>query len=991
MVCVVRLANTACTRIIGHPRYPSVFRSVIWPNNAPKNRPSTRNHVIHLQLLGSLDIRDEDGVQLRPVLAQPKRLALLAYLALGGGQLRQRDVVLALLWPELDTARARAALRQALHHLRRLLGDGAIIGEGNSVAIDPAVVLCDACDFASDLKAGRDAAALARYGGDLLAGLHVSEASAEWESWLDGERSRLRDLALDAASRLAADARAAGDKPSLVAHLRRACQISPDDEQRARALIVALVDLGDTGAALRARDVFARRLKREFDAELSPEMAALIGTIRPVSASGPVIASPTLDAGRTLPVESDSPTATVVPSETAPPGRRWRRVLAASIGAMALIGPIVAWQWWRAPDPTVLAVGLIRDHTNAPELSAAVGELLATDLARAAGSRVISTPRMYELLAQVDSAGGERRQLGRAARAAGAHEFIEGALYRDSGGLRLELERVNLVTGRAVNVRSIRGADPFALAERATESILGTLHLARATGNLRDVVAQSPMALRFYQEGMRALSQNDRVAAKRFFAAAVGEDSSFAMATFELAMQDPQVGPLHLRALHLAAGTSDRERLIIQSTLAHLLDDPGSLAFAETLSVRYPTEPEGPLMLGRAFMQEGRFTDAIAPLRRVIVMDSASLRSSDSCRACDAYGEIVSAYISMDSLSAAERVAREYLRVQPARPGVRYPLVNVLQAQSRFDEARSVISEIENMTKTPLGEYTTRAELLVREGRLNEAEAYLLRVIEATTGDDRANARWTYTILLRTQGRYREALVVADDLRARDAAPPAPAAQKYWSGGMRAMILHDMGRFSAVIALRDSARRVPFGFTASRQARSAVSELGHIAAALAAQGDTAALAANAEQSERLGRLTGYAMHQRMFHYVRGLRLGLLGMHAEAVTELRQSIYTHVGGFVRGSYELGRELIADGRSREAASVLTAALRGPVGAGGIAVSRPQLELLLARAKELSADTVAAVAGYARAVAAWERADPSVAPLRAEGMARIRALTR
>lgn len=953
--------------------------------------------MIYLRLLGSVDLRDDLGVPLRSVVAQPKRLAVLAYLALGNGRARRRDLILATLWPELDTARARAALRQALHHLRRELGDGALRIRGEELAVDPAVLRCDVCELVEHARAGHDAATLAAYGGPLLDGVHVSDASTEWDSWLEAERSRLRDLALGAARRLIAVAHASGDIAGAVTLARRACQLAPDDDGLVRSLVTALSSSGDDSGALRAYEAYARRLMRDFELGVSPELAALVARIRRDSRPAAASAS-NKDGGRPNATgQAEMPLVVAAPLSPAPASARalqarpWRAVAVAFAGLVAGLGVFAGWRASRPFEPTVLAVGLIRNHTGAPELADAVAELFATDLARAAGSRVISTPRMYELMAQLDTSGGERIRLGRAARAAGAQEFLEGALYRDTGGLRLELERVDLRTGRAVNARTLTGADPFALAERATESVLGTMNMERASGNLRDVVAQSPMALRFYQEGMRALGQNDRAGAKRFFAAAVAEDSTFAMATFELAMFEPQVGPLHLRALRLTAGTSDRERLMIQSTLAHLLDDPASRMFAETLSVRYPSEPDGPLQLGRALIAEGRFGDAIAPLRRVVVMDSTGLWASDQCLASDAYGAMVSAYIAMDSSAAAERMAREFLRTRPSRPAARRALLDVLEYQQRYDEARSVLTGIEDASGATLGEYDVRAEMLMREGRLGEAEAYLLRIIDATTGDYRANARWEYAILLRTQGRYREALAVADGLRARDAAPPAPAAQKYWSAGMRAMILYDMGRNAEAIALRDSAKMVPFGFTASRQARSAVSELAHIAAARAALRDTAALRGLAVEVERLGSQTGYAMHRRMYHYVRGLQMGLLGHHDEAIAELRQSIFSPVSGFVLESYALSRELIAAGRPRDAVVVLDAALRGPIGAGGLAVTRPNLEVMLGRAHEMAHDTAAAIASYGRVVSAWEHADPAVAAMRTDVSRRIRALTR
>jgi len=67
------------------------------------------------------------------VLPQPKRAALLAYLCLrghGAGASR-RDTLLAPFWPDSDDERARAALRAALHRLRRSLGPDVIRTRGD--------------------------------------------------------------------------------------------------------------------------------------------------------------------------------------------------------------------------------------------------------------------------------------------------------------------------------------------------------------------------------------------------------------------------------------------------------------------------------------------------------------------------------------------------------------------------------------------------------------------------------------------------------------------------------------------------------------------------------------------------------------------------------------------------------------------------------------------------------------------------------------------
>ena len=157
--------------------------------------------MIQLQTLGRVRLLGERrGEEAAPAAAQPKRLVLLAYLALmsGRGPVR-RDVLVALFWPELGDEEARRALRQALHYLRRVLGGDVVVGVGEELSVSSERFRCDAVEFEPLVKAGQSAQALSLYEGDFLAGFHVPDVSAALEEWVDRTRARLRRLAATAA------------------------------------------------------------------------------------------------------------------------------------------------------------------------------------------------------------------------------------------------------------------------------------------------------------------------------------------------------------------------------------------------------------------------------------------------------------------------------------------------------------------------------------------------------------------------------------------------------------------------------------------------------------------------------------------------------------------------------------------------------------------------------------------------------------------------
>ena len=144
--------------------------------------------------------------------AQPKRLALLAYLALAATETVRRDALLALFWPELGDEEARRALRQALHHLRRAIRADLFVTAGDEVALRTDVLQCDATAFERLVAEGRFDDALALYRGDFFDGFHVDDVAPELQEWIERSRARLKRRAASTAWSAADAAAAAGDE-----------------------------------------------------------------------------------------------------------------------------------------------------------------------------------------------------------------------------------------------------------------------------------------------------------------------------------------------------------------------------------------------------------------------------------------------------------------------------------------------------------------------------------------------------------------------------------------------------------------------------------------------------------------------------------------------------------------------------------------------------------------------------------------------------------
>jgi serine/threonine-protein kinase len=236
---------------------------------------------IQFRTLGTLDLRAADGRELHSLLAQPKRIALLAYLSIAQPRgYHRRDTLLGLFWPDSDQEHARTSLRKSLHILRRSLGEDAILSRGDEeIGVDFQRISCDVASFEDLIGENQFQDAVQLYGGDLLAGFFVDDAP-EFEQWLHAGRSRLRSAAARAAFRAAELLEKSGDYIGAVTLARRSFQLADTDEYTLRKLITLQFKAGDRAAAIESYEAFARAIAAEYQTEPAAETRSLIEMIR---------------------------------------------------------------------------------------------------------------------------------------------------------------------------------------------------------------------------------------------------------------------------------------------------------------------------------------------------------------------------------------------------------------------------------------------------------------------------------------------------------------------------------------------------------------------------------------------------------------------------------------------------------------------------------------------------------------------------------------
>jgi DNA-binding SARP family transcriptional activator/tetratricopeptide (TPR) repeat protein len=209
-----------------------------------------------------------------------KATAVLALLAVDGREL-SRERLAALLWPEADTARARASLRRTLSVTAAAVGGGLKVTR-TAVALEPSRVQVDVTEFETlATRPGTEPLdqAIRLYRDDFLAGFAL-RGCPEFDDWQATTADRLRQELAGALEHLVAACVAAGDLARAADHARRWLSLDKLHEPAHQALIRLQAWTGQRSAALRQYRALVGILDSELAVRPLPETTRLYDDVR---------------------------------------------------------------------------------------------------------------------------------------------------------------------------------------------------------------------------------------------------------------------------------------------------------------------------------------------------------------------------------------------------------------------------------------------------------------------------------------------------------------------------------------------------------------------------------------------------------------------------------------------------------------------------------------------------------------------------------------
>jgi TolB-like protein/DNA-binding SARP family transcriptional activator len=515
--------------------------------------------LFRLQTLGSLSLHDHSGAAIPGHASQRRRLALLAVLAAAGDRGRNRDSLLALLWPDASKERARHSLEQLLYAIRTSVHDELFLGV-NPIALNPQVIRSDVAEFEGALAENRLEDAVAEYRGPFLQGFVLPDA-LELEPWADGERARLGAAYARALEALASAAERRSDFQTAAEWWEKRAAHDPYDSRVAQCFMRALDASGNRARAIQYAANHERLLQRELGVQAAPAVSTLADRLRLEVGAGPgatarapalapTAAVPQLGApprgsstdARVDPAPVLSPASPpLLPRADATPARR-RRVLVLSVALIAAaVAAGLAWAFRPAASAPERSIAVLPFLDMSPRgdneyFSDGITEEIITQLSAVPTLKVISRTSAMHYKKST-------KPLRQIAAELGVADVLEGSVRREGDRIRITAQLIDAGKDQHLWSRSYDrdAVDVIHVQDEIAREVSRALEVQISGAAARPVArrgTQDPQAYEFYRRGRYLWGKRTKAATEQaiaYYQRAIERDSGYADAYAGLA------------------------------------------------------------------------------------------------------------------------------------------------------------------------------------------------------------------------------------------------------------------------------------------------------------------------------------------------------------------------------------------------------------------------------------------------------------------------
>ena len=713
--------------------------------------------MIRLRALGRIDLTAGEAADAKALLSQPKRFALLCFLAIPKpGTMFRRDALLGVFWPG-DSEQPRVALRQALSHLRRTLGPEALVRRGSEeIGLNPDLFWCDVEAFEKALDAGNWSEAVKLYGGELLKSFYVANVP-EWQRWLEAERARLASRNAVALEKLAEAATVAGDTRAAVEWWQSLVRHDPYDSRYAMSLMEALVRAGDPANALRHGQKHKDYLREKLDIAPPQEFESLVERLRlehvPESETSEIDDARQDSAAEVVrrsegsgaerkgaSVGTDAHASSAALPLRSRVRRRWKSAAVIAAVTVALVTIAVSLRIPRPSgtrlDPDHVVVAVFRNATGDPSLDLfceRIGHWITQGLQHA--SVPVTTwdiaVQAWEYVQEEAQAGRVRSAVRALGEETGSGTVISGAVYLEGDSLEVQADVTDALQGRLLG-----SPPPITGGRDAQRQLIGDVQqqvmvfLAasfndRLRGLSPNLVSEAPSfeAYQAFLRGFELHTALDFEGAIPHYRRAIELDSAWAQPLIRLRTAYSQVGTRAERdsVMFLLERLWDRlsqyEKAVVESFRAQ--DNGEREQFLAALRREVELAPGSPSVnnLALHLNRQNRPEEALTVLRSVDP-------ERGWWRHWASYWELVSdAYHMLGKYEKELNAAQRCRRLQPGYPLCRAFQSRALAALGSVEELNELMHEIENSNDLPLvrSAIVRAAETLLANGHVEAA------------------------------------------------------------------------------------------------------------------------------------------------------------------------------------------------------------------------------------------------------------------------------